>query len=1295
MIKRFTLLILAVFTGYISFGQDLIITGAADGPLTGGTPKVLELYATDNIADLSLYAIGSANNGGGTDGPEFILSGSATAGDYIYIASEIPNFNAFFGFDPDLTTTAMGINGDDAIELFFDATGLFTGSESVVDVFGTIDCDPNAASSPCPEWEHTDGWAYRKDGTTAGGSTFTTGDWIYSGIDALDNETTNASAANPFPIGTYSESAPTNTIVTFATETGSAIEDDGTTTITVSIENPSASVATTVDVALTSGNAANLNNYTTQTVTFPANSSADQTVTITITDNMTLEGTQIYVFNLQNVGGGSTAEVGVEDEFTLSVTDDERSALSNTVDPTTCDLFTIQDVTLNDQSDSWSCTNGTYQVNGFCNGCTASATETWLVSAAYDFSGATLVGFEYSTLSGFDDNSNLPELRVSTDYAGDVSTATWTTITTIDNDDGSDVFVDLTTELAGESFGVVAVKYVTVAPGSAAEATTLTDVELLGNGIVAAPFSEPTNQPTGFSTSRLEFDVIELVWLDALAGDQAPTGYLILGSTGAIVDPVDGVSPAEDLDPSDGSLAALIPFGTTEIIFEGFDGGDTFNFSIYSYSNSADAIDYNVTSAPSLASVSTPDEIFLADFEGMLNLYNIPKLSIHDIDADDSWYYDSFSGDNFAEMSSSSDGDVEEDWLIFGPFNFDAYTGETFSFVSSLGFDAEGAPLSVRYSTDFEGNVSDAMWTALSPTLSLGGFNDTYSGLIDVSTISGQVYFAFVYEEDEAAMAEANGTVQIDDIKISGTSSATGVTSVAAANTGTNLSLAASTTTTGNLTVNDLTLGDIDDVDLTIASGNTLTIYGNVRIEDGSSLIIQDGASLIRNGDLFTADGVVTIERSTTFSTSAGRYSTIGTIIEDQSTSTLGSLVYSYDESISFDTDNGLNRFVEVTTPEIMSPGVGYFSANLGDLTLGGAGAIPNNGGYVVPATFSGNSAVAANDGFNLVANPYPAAIDFLNFLDINSTIDGTIYIWDDGGSEAGRRTNADYITVNELGTASAGSSRASDWDGSIRAGQGFFIRTEANVDVVFTNDIRVAGGNDSGGFFRQETRETTDILNLSISNKDFMSTTLIGFKADATVGRDRKYDAYKYAGNTDLQIYSLIDEASFAIQGLPELNGEEYTVNLGYSAAEAGIYTINADEIVISDGYQVVLIDKLMDVSVNLSDVGSYTFTTQTETANNDRFSISFRTSVISSVKEEIGNKLLVFSDFQNVNISLENGSVIDQFTVYTLSGQELISGINEEQSVKVNKNLFTTGVNIIKAKSGDATYTLKFILK
>jgi hypothetical protein len=169
--------------------QDLMITGVADGDLSGGLPKAIELYVVNDIADLSTYGVSSANNGGGPTGaPEFTFpADAATAGQFIYIATTVAEFNTFFGFDPDYTDAMASINGDDAVELFESGT--------VIDVFGDVNTDGSGTA-----WEYADGWAYRVDGTTAS-ATFTVGDWTFG---SLAGETDNASAATPFPIGTFS-----------------------------------------------------------------------------------------------------------------------------------------------------------------------------------------------------------------------------------------------------------------------------------------------------------------------------------------------------------------------------------------------------------------------------------------------------------------------------------------------------------------------------------------------------------------------------------------------------------------------------------------------------------------------------------------------------------------------------------------------------------------------------------------------------------------------------------------------------------------------------------------------------------------------------------------------------------------------------------------------------------------------------------------------------------------------------------------------------------------------------------
>jgi len=169
--------------------NSLIITGVFDGPLTGGTPKGLELYATGAIADLSVYGIGAANNGGGTDGEEFTLSGAAAQGDFIYIAYEGSNtdsFTNFFGFAPNFTTSTVNINGDDAIELFKNGT--------VIDVMGDVNVSGSGEA-----WDYLDGWAYG----TASDGTFTASNWLFSGVDQLEGGSTNVTTTAPFPVGTY------------------------------------------------------------------------------------------------------------------------------------------------------------------------------------------------------------------------------------------------------------------------------------------------------------------------------------------------------------------------------------------------------------------------------------------------------------------------------------------------------------------------------------------------------------------------------------------------------------------------------------------------------------------------------------------------------------------------------------------------------------------------------------------------------------------------------------------------------------------------------------------------------------------------------------------------------------------------------------------------------------------------------------------------------------------------------------------------------------------------------------
>lgn len=191
--------------------SPLIIAGVADPqPSDGGGgntagPKMIELYVVQDIPDLSIYGVGVANNGGGTDGIEFTFPAvAASAGDCITYTDSLneANFEAFFGFAPTFLVpsggvSASGVNGDDAIELF--ENGI------VVDVFGDPDVDGTGTA-----WEYQDGWAYRNFGEGPNGGVFDETKWIYSGTDALQDNvhTMNSQFDNPFPACTYALTPP-------------------------------------------------------------------------------------------------------------------------------------------------------------------------------------------------------------------------------------------------------------------------------------------------------------------------------------------------------------------------------------------------------------------------------------------------------------------------------------------------------------------------------------------------------------------------------------------------------------------------------------------------------------------------------------------------------------------------------------------------------------------------------------------------------------------------------------------------------------------------------------------------------------------------------------------------------------------------------------------------------------------------------------------------------------------------------------------------------------------------------
>jgi hypothetical protein len=114
-----------------------------------------------------------------------------------------------------------------------------------------------------------------------------------------------------------------NTTIQFSPASAVVNESDGSVTLSVQIANPSSTVATTAQIAISDGLASDVGNFTTRSISFPADSSTNQTISVNITDDSLLEGTEVLIFSLINVSGGNSATIGNYGSFSLEIIDND------------------------------------------------------------------------------------------------------------------------------------------------------------------------------------------------------------------------------------------------------------------------------------------------------------------------------------------------------------------------------------------------------------------------------------------------------------------------------------------------------------------------------------------------------------------------------------------------------------------------------------------------------------------------------------------------------------------------------------------------------------------------------------------------------------------------------------------------------------------------------------------------------------------------------------------------------------------------------------------------------------
>ncbi|MFT6855649.1 MAG: hypothetical protein ACJA0X_001623 [Cyclobacteriaceae bacterium] len=461
----------------------------------------------------------------------------------------------------------------------------------------------------------------------------------------------------------------------------------------------------------------------------------------------------------------------------------------------------------------------------------------------------------------------------------------------------------------------------------------------------------------------------------------------------------------------------------------------------------------------------------------------------------------------------------------------------------------------------------------------------------------------------------------------------------------------------------------------TATINNEFILDGSAQVASGASLAILGGSS---------GSGSLTVLRNTTGS--AG-YSILGAPVGGVTLSSISAdYLYSYNESSS-----------TYTVPTgTMDAGVGFF--------VGYDAASPTVSFSGSPVSVAVSTPVSLDgDGFNLVANPYAAAISMSAFQTANSAnTDGSIYLWDDGGTNEGNVRGGDYVTVNNVGavstvaniagTGQTGSSPANN--GFITSAQGFFVKATTAGTAEFSIDMQVttAGANEDANHYRKEENQ---LIRLSISGNELYNELLIGFIDNATLGNDHGLDAVKFSGNEFISFYSMQENSKYAIQALPRLNTEITSVQLGMDLAETGEYKLHLNELVgIAEGINISILDNETGIIHNLSETNEVSFSIAGSLYTSKRFQLLLSPAEILSLENQ--STFTVFGAQGKINILSEAHIDNANISIYTISGSQLANFRNvtlntENWSVDFKKQ----GLFIMTIESEGHYMSRKFLLK
>lgn len=477
--------------------------------------------------------------------------------------------------------------------------------------------------------------------------------------------------------------------------------------------------------------------------------------------------------------------------------------------------------------------------------------------------------------------------------------------------------------------------------------------------------------------------------------------------------------------------------------------------------------------------------------------------------------------------------------------------------------------------------------------------------------------------------------------------------------------------------------------------GKSLHVYGNL-VNNGTLVLMSDAngyATLLNDGTL-SGSGTIKVMRHLP----AGDYHYISSpiinplrnLIDQNGSNTR---FYEYDETyVASTSENWLENWkAPIGT---MTAAKGYALGITETQTIEFNGTAFNTGNISISVSNSNKTQIS--DGWNLVGNPYPSAINAELLLTHNATaIDGSIYLWENGIYN-NEYTSSDYATWNlsgYVGTSASGKNP----NGYIAASQAFFVHRSntapASENLEFTNTMRAFDV--SNQFYKSTYKpDTIETIRMSISNAKSYNEMLLAFHQLATSNHDQFYDAYKIAGNSDISLYAIQNEQKYAILSYQNIERFEssQSIKIGYSALSSGEYTFKSKSILLPENYKVWLIDRARSQSIELKD-SIYQFYTDAGIFET-RFEIIIGKSTSAPSSTSIA-KNIYFNGFEIVIPPISEKSEKIELQIFDLSGRIVLYKSFDASSAQFIPANIKTGIYQVLLQNGNYFITKKIFVE